>query len=437
MLRNATLWTAALAFVATACTGGDDPAPLSAELSTFPPDATPPTIAPTPPQTAAPQTAAPATSTAPAGTPAPVPATDPMGRLVVLDGSGNVVTVDPDGSNRLVVAEAARDGAAFFQPIWAPGSARIAWGEASPEGFGLAMVEPDGERRTLAPMPAPPFYLYWSPDGRHVAALHNATNGIDLKVVAVEDGEPTYVGTGTPFYISWNPDAGDLVAHIGADRLTTIDTSGEVRDLGPTASGYQSPHWLREGIIHLDGETIEMMTVAGESTTLAQVPGPVSFVANPQGTLLAIQALGPGDPSLTVGLQDAPEVRPNKVVVIDLLTGETATIFEDLALAFFWSPDGEKLLILGSSIEPRHIDALVWDGAETTVIATYQPEGSFVRDVMPFFAQYAQSYQPWSPDSSAFAFAGTIDGTAGIWVQPAGGGEARNVGDGTWVSWSD
>lgn len=424
------MWIAALVLVAAACTGGDDPTPLSEEFSSFPPESMPTTGT-----SVAPQDTTTTTIAASTGTTAPAP--DPDGRLVVLDESGNVATVDPDGSDPLVVAEAARDGAAFFQPIWAPGSGRIAWGEASPEGFGLTTADADGEDRTSAAMPAPPFYLYWSPDGRHVAALHNATNGIDLKVVAVEDGEPTYAGTGTPFYISWNPDAAGLVAHIGADRLTTIATTGESRDIGPTASGYQSPQWLSAGIIHVREETIEMATVEGESTTLAHVPGPVSFVANPQGTLLAVQAFGPDDPSLTVALQDVPEIRANEVVVIDLRTGEAATVLEDLALAFFWSPDGEKLLILGSSVEPRHIDALVWDGAEAKTVASYEPHGSFVRDVMPFFAQYAQSYQPWSPDSSAFAFAGSIDGRAGIWVQAATGGEARHVTDGTWVSWSD
>ena len=48
------------------------------------------------------------------------------GRLVVLDDQGDVVTLDPDGSNRV---ELTTDGASsqYFQPIWSPNERRIAW----------------------------------------------------------------------------------------------------------------------------------------------------------------------------------------------------------------------------------------------------------------------------------------------------------------------
>jgi TolB protein len=36
---------------------------------------------------------------------------------------------------------------------------------------------------------------------------------------------------------------------------------------------------------------------------------------------------------------------------------------------------------------------------------------------LPFFAQYTQSVTGWAPDSTAFAFAGGIDGVRGVWVQ--------------------
>ena len=66
----------------------------------------------------------------------------------------------------------------------------------------------------------------------------------------------------------------------------------------------------------------------------------------------------------------------------------------------------------------------------------YQPSQTFGSEYLPFFDQYAQAFTPWAPDGSAFAFAGVIDGTAGVYVQPADGGPPTRVSDGEFVLWS-
>ncbi len=363
MSRRLFLWTAALSLMTAACTTGDDRPSLSEEFTTFPPDPTT-TAAPLPPPTSTPGF---------------------VNRLVVIDEAGSIVTVDPDGANPMVIANSTEERAGFFQPLWAPGSQRLAWSEASAAGFALTISNADGSNRTTAPMSSPPFYFSWAPDASHVAALHDAVGGLELQLVEVGETGATLIGSGVPLYISWSPETADLAAHIGGNRLVTIELGGRTTELGPTAVGYQAPHWVSAGIIHLEGQDLELLDETGTTRTLLVAPGPLSFVANAKGTRLAVQSLGDAPPALTTALQRVPQIRPNVVIVIDLATGETTTVLNELAVAFFWSPDGEGLLIFGVAEETGNVDALVWDGDETRHVATFALPMSFANEVLPFF----------------------------------------------------
>ena len=410
------------ALLLSSCTDGSGTTPLSDEVTTFPPNPTAETT----------------TTTRSGGIETPSPPTIPAnGRLVILDSEGNVVTVDPDGSDLQVLTDAAAESAAYLQPIWAPGSRRIAWSQADGSGFGLATADPSGRGHAVSPLPAAPFYFYWSPDGEQVAALHNGINGIELKLVDGEGGRARLVSSGAPFYFSWRPDSSGIVVHVGFDRLASIDSDGGATEIGPTDPGYSAPQWIPGGILHVEGARVLLESEAGESRVIAGVPGPAAFIANPAGTLLAIQSLVEGPPAVSVALQQAPDVRTNAVVVVDIETGEATTASQDAAVAFFWSPDGGKLLILTPGV-PGEIEVSVWEAGVLRRITAFTPPSSFVRNVLPFFAQYAQSYQVWSPDSSAFAFAAEDENRrSGIWVQQLDGSPAVRVAGGTWVSWSD
>jgi Tol biopolymer transport system component len=60
-----------------------------------------------------------------------------------------------------------------------------------------------------------------------------------------------------------------------------------------------------------------------------------------------------------------------------------------------------------------------------------------LRDLVPFFDQYAQSMTLWSPDGTAFAFPAAVNGEAGIWRQDLSGGDPIRVAGGSWVAWSN
>ena len=90
--------------------------------------------------------------------------------------------------------------------------------------------------------------------------------------------------------------------------------------------------------------------------------------------------------------------------------------------AFFWSPDGTKLLSLLPEVAPGRIWFRwgVWEDGSSFSTGRFVPSLEFSRDYLQFFEQYAQSMRLWSPDGSAFVYAGEEEsGGSGIWIQPA------------------
>jgi len=364
----------------------------------------------------------------------------PAGLLVILDRVGNVATVDPNGGEAVGVTEDAGDAAVYIQPLWSPDGTRLVWGQVTVDGPATVVGDPDGRTRTVIPMLNPPFYFYWAPDSRAVGVLHNSSGaGIDFEIVDADSGEASVVDRGVPYYFSWSPDGNKIVVHVGADRLATIDRSGAESEVVLTSAAYLAPQWVPGGILHMVDDALVIETVDGP-VPLALVSGAATFVANPEGTLVAVQWLRDEEGTPAVFRPEAVEASSlpaNKVVVVDTGTGEQTVAFDRPAVGFFWSPDGQQLLVLALSASGAALEPFVWERNEgTTSYPAFVPHGSFVREVLPFFPQYAQSLNLWAPDSSAFAYAGEVDGERGIWVQELGVAQPRLVAEGTWVAWS-
>jgi hypothetical protein len=67
----------------------------------------------------------------------------------------------------------------------------------------------------------------------------------------------------------------------------------------------------------------------------------------------------------------------------------------------------------------------------------FVPSATFVELLQPWFDQLAPSADWWSPDGSAFAFAGRFQGRDGVWyVSTTAGGTPTFVHDGEVVAWS-
>jgi TolB protein len=379
----------------------------------------------------------PATATTTTTTPTATTTNAPLdpGRLVILDETGNIVVLDPDGTNEDVITEDAGASAAYAQPLWSPDGRALAWGEVRDSGFAVGIHTFDSDELVSVPTTNLPFYLSWSPGGEQIGVLHNGPAGIDFNLVDVARSRISRVGTGAPYYFSWSPAGDILVTHVGADRVETIDSAGESTALEPTGPFYLAPQWTDAGVFHVADDELVVESDNGTRAEVANVSGLTMFVSNPQGTRVALQATGDGD-ALEVALTETPTVPSGTVSVIDVEAGTVDSVADDLAVGFFWSTTGESLLALVPD-ETGNVVPKVWttgDGVED--YPSYRPSAAMLRDTFPFFPQYAQSVNFWAPDGSAFAYAGVVDGDEGIWVQPLTGAPRVRVSAGRWVAWS-
>ena len=365
------------------------------------------------------------------------PAANPssgVNRLVVIDDGGNIVTVDPDGSNPSVITDDG-DAVRYFQPIWSPVADLLVWGEGTSEPA-IGSSAGDGSDRKSVPITSPTFYLNWAPDGSRVGILYGGAEGVILEVVDPIESTSTAIGAGSPFYFSWSPDGTEMAVHVGGETFGTIEPGGELMDLGSTTAVYQALRWTSAGIFHVDSPGLELVGGGGERL-LAELPGePVYFVPNAQGTRVAIESFTDEPSGSSAAESEVASLKANAVSVLDVTTGEVDVASEETSVGFFWSPDGEALLFLQLLGRTGDAEVSVWRDGETTLLATLRPPVSFFQDVLQFFDQYAQSLQLWSPDSASVALPGQIGEESGVWVIPADGSGPSLVSGGNWVAWS-
>lgn len=374
----------------------------------------------------------------PTTTPSPVTSTSLVagepGRLAIIDDSGSVVVISPDGTARQPVAEASSENPAIYsQPVWSPDGTSLAWGQQTGSGFGVGIGQPGSDTILTLSMPNMPFYTYWSPDNRHLGVLHNGTSGVQFQIADLELQTTSVLDEDAPLYFSWNPSGDTVVTHAGPERVETIGVDGARETLEPTSPAYLAPQWTDLGVFHVLDERLVVEDLDGRREVIADVSGFTPFVANRQGTKVALHSTT-GEGPATAATEEMPVPPANTVVVVDTATSSMDVVTEGPMLGFFWSPNGDRLLVL--DIENRQITPTVWASGETRTFDPFIPHPTLLETTFPFFPQYAQSVSFWSPGSSSFAFAGVVGEEAGIWVQDLGAAAPTRVSDGSWVSWS-
>ena len=358
-------------------------------------------------------------------------------RLVIIDAQGRVVAMDRDGASPVVLSE--MDDVPF-QPAWSFDGSSIAYADRNPpSAFVVADAEGGSAAQRVDTM-TPPFYFLWSPSGDEIGSLRNGSTGIIFEITTIGDGiAMTERDRGQPFYYSWSPDGDRLVAHVGVDRLEVLELEGIDDPLIDDPGAFRAPQWSASGVFAArstpSGQQLLRIAEDGESEVLADLLGAVVFTASPDGQRVAVQSFVEGEGSVSAALPQL-SLPPNRLHVIDLETGEAEALTTEPALAFFWSPDGSQLLLLGPGGSAGETRWSVWDGETITAGPAFRPGASWVAEFLPFFDQYAQGVSLWAPDSTAYAFPGAIGGVSGIWVAEPGGEDATKVADGTWVAWS-
>jgi TolB protein len=362
------------------------------------------------------------------------------GRLAVLDGSGNLVTMDPDGSNETVLAEIEPGRSEVRQPSWSRDGNSLAWvhlhvTEASTLAVGVATSTAEGKRPTESRTLVTPFYLSWDPTSSRIAYL-GSPGGTEIELGILEvagHSSGTPLDTGQPFYLSWGPNGDELLVHVGTERLDTLDLDGKQTTVADRPGAFSAPVWTTDGRTFVyassqaGGQQLVVQDVDAErGRAVLPFDGLITFVVSPDGERIAFQPFEGGEAS--------------PLTVLDVATAETTEVTDETVAAFYWSPDGERLLYLDPDPTQDQVWFRwgVWDGRRAFTTPRFIPSQRMIEEYLPFFEQYAQSMSLWSPDGSAFAYPGMDEsGDTGIWIQSARSDRAPvKIADGDLVAWS-
>ena len=396
-----------------------------------------------------------------------------INRIALITISGQVATINPDGSERVVLTSG--DDPYQF-PAWSPDGKFLA-AISTANNLGSIFILEDDEavapRQIYESGTESPFYLYWSPDSQAISFLAaNSETPMALHLVGVEsvvaDGSRK-IATGGPFYWDWFLDGQQLLVHSGASgedaRIEFISAEGEsLSDNLASPGAFQAPDISADGRFiayaafdDFGFSEVVIRNLATNEISAQRHNGLTALSWSPTQNLLAYTS--------TVDPKVASFVGPLRV--LDAQTGESKLLTESFVLAYFWSPDGKYLAYFtlagranddfnaslynfrsGKATALSKVEAQfdlpqfeltiveVETGVGQVVFTDFVPSFTFISQFMPFFDQYAMSHSLWSPSSDAFLVPFVEDGLPKIAVVSPRGGQPRILTDGRIAFWS-
>jgi len=445
----------------SACTSSEVATPETLPTATALVTASPtPTTTPTPEPDADPSAEA---------TPTPTPTAAPSSRILVQHDT-ELFTITAAGEGRVDLTE--NDGTTNTQPTWSPDAAQIAWTNFNP-ATGEAFVRSDrfdlSDRKETA-METPPFYLSWDDGSAQVAFLAPSAGGIDFGLVQIGDDAAIRLDRGEPFWFSWGPLGDELLVHVSGFRLDRIDVKDAtlvIVDGSPAT--FQAPVWVgAENLMVYANETegdnfLVTSGIAGENfRALATFDGYLTMSVSPDGARIAFQTVSfTPEPGITTAslpraaAQPIPtpdpddpfgdpidEITINTLNVMGTFGGAPTPLTFQESRGFFWSPDSTHLAFLTDGPTPGSMQWWFWqDGTRLAPSPgpEFIPSSVFAQNYLPFFDQYEQNVEYWSPENDRVVYAGTdsVTGETGIWtVGIEAGAEPQFVSEGDFATWS-
>ena len=337
---------------------------------------------------------------------------------VLVDGQfGEGVTVLGPGAERNDLYVETADGY-LAQPIWSPDGRLVAFSRASSTGNWLVVGPGTGGSLLAYETPFAAFYIHWSPDGRFVAMLGAADAQVALAILDLDTGIVEMPDFAASYYFHWSPDSSRVLTHLDSSRLQILDpSSGEITQIAAfdfVWSAYQAPSWMPDGrsILYVrpagnqseepPDELVIHDLASGQIDVIATGAGFFAFAVSPDGRRVAYS------------LHNL--ARPTSMYLVEPSSGEVAELDAPDTVAWQWSPDSRKILLLGINEENR-ISMDVYQDGTITAYQDITPSENFLRGYIPFWNQYGRSHTLWAPDSSAFVYAAADRGDDYVFLQ--------------------
>ena len=433
-------WLAGLTLllIASSCTSSTnvifDDSEVAPVVEDAPSTTQPPAVAET---TASSQTTIAATS-APSSAITEPPAVDAVdvvrlpGNLLINVARSTIAVLGTDMTPLIVISES---DALLIQPNWSPDGQRVAWGRGPQTGTGSVVVVSIGDGSTTEYItPYVPFYVSWRDDGDAIAllgAVQGATGTeTGLTTVHLDTGVVNWHYASASFYLDWSPDGRSMINHLSGVSLEVYEL--QARSSVPIASPtgrFHAAEWMPDGssVIYVRPSTAESVGGFGPGGLLAatqslpvdelvrhdlatdtveilgQAPGIVAFSIAPNGSRVGYTSVGDADGSF--------------IHLIDLDTRETESFASGAVEVWQWSPDSEKILLMGVDRVTQTISYRVWNDGEIVAYSTSTPTVVFFNRYLFYWGQYDRSHSLWAPDSSAFTFAAVDGDTDYVFVQ--------------------
>ena len=360
----------------------------------------------------------------------------PVNRIAYVGTDGNLFTIKPDGSDsrRLtstdlrvgprggILAQGIDSQVIYTWPTWSPDSKKLATSRAilSQENitFSVEVVDAstgtttrvyDNEPGSLGIAERTPHYLYWSPDSNHLAFLASTLDGLALFINTPGNGkEANRLLEEGPLYFHWADDSSRILVHHKLEMVVSSVSRGVFQTTeraGPVSLGFRVPSLSRDA-----SEAIYIITADSRSRVFRADTQPLLAESRPileVGPAAAIIRSPTRDEVAVADVIDGPGSVFDRLTLVPEGGGSGRPLVIESFLAFFWSPNGEKIVYVALDLERR---SLVWKYVDRTEgepvdLAEFQPSTELLT-VISFFDQYAHSSSLWSPDSSQIVFSG-------------------------------
>ncbi len=396
-----------------------------------------------------------------------------INRIALIDETGRLCTCNPDGSEYRILTR--RDRLYQF-PVWSPDGRYIAAIGSDRAGAGIYLFSDEvyGTQwqlyRSLVGTRQSPFYLYWSPNSQYVGFIaNNPVGGIGFfTVTATKRPHVKLIALGQPFFWQWGRQANELFLHSGVSetgRLQLINPHDEA----PEMPNHATPGYFQAPGISGDGSYLAYATLDDAENTLVVIEDRETerTVSHPHRGAVALS----WSPTRNQLAFMAPRNKTSHFfgpLSLMSLQGNVRPITGEPILAFFWSPDGNKIayfsptriqtfnrFVGGSGVmylnghnppqmlannQQEMIQMELWIidlvANNRQKLFHFQPSALFLNQFLPFFDQYALSHRIWSPNSDAIVLPIVQDGKNRVVNITLKQSPPILLGEGLFGSWS-